>query len=339
MAGRRRFEEADTFSRRRFVEGGASEASGFAAEPHSKRARSIFTDEGDEVPEQKETPKTSGAAGSSQVRITSTTRTVAELIGYVKAIADPGKLRVCEHFLKNDCMWGEKCRFSHNPAELRAGMPATEGINFANLDSSANDITRTLSIPKSQLGYFTTDRAREQIIKSCGVSQVTWDAKSSKITVFGTTQQVESAEQLLQRVTTHCKWGVNEAKVQWLLSPQTCTSARLILAPMTPSLKQMTFNLTELKSQISIGSGSSNDLTLKGGLVSRVHVVMELVPSKGALYIVDQSTNGTFLNGMRLPAKASGRVIVTHGDELLFPEPNKPIESAEFGYMINLEFS
>ena len=64
-------------------------------------------------------------------------------------------------------------------------------------------------------------------------------------------------------------------------------------------------------------------------------MMLELVPAKGLVYAIDMSTNGTFLNSKRLPTKdKSAKVVLWHGDELLFQDPNA---SMEFGYMVNLE--
>merc|ERR1711957_201947 len=71
-------------------------------------------------------------------------------------------------------------------------------------------------------------------------------------------------------------------------------------------------------------------------LVSRAHVSIEYDPVKGLLYVCDCSTNGTFLNGVRLPSKIKGKVLLSHGDELLLKDPSGP--QSEFGYIVNLSF-
>merc|ERR1712087_219739 len=110
------------------------------------------------------------------------------------------------------------------------------------------------------------------------------------------------------------------------------------LSPMATTLKQATVCLTASKPQLAIGSGASNDLVIQGRLLSRAHTVLEFHPSKGAVYVVDVSTNGTFLNSERLPPQRSGKVFVCHGDELLFPDGKKEEMTMEFGYIVNLEF-
>merc|ERR1719329_1585141 len=232
----------------------------------------------------------------------------------------------------DDCLWGDKCRFSHDLNELREGFPVTEGMNFSSME--AGQVMTSVSIPRNQLPHIMTESARRILADASGVSEVAWDLEEAQVTLSGTAQQVECAEQLMKRVVTHCKWGVHEAKVHGLLLQRPVSMVRIRLSPMIPSLKQTVFNLSASQRKVSIGSDGSNDLVLKAPLISRTHAVLELFPSKGAVYAVDKSTNGTFLNGIKLPSKSSGKVAVFHGDELLFPEAKNQFE---FGYIVNLE--
>merc|ERR1712107_515102 len=86
------------------------------------------------------------------------------------------------------------------------------------------------------------------------------------------------------------------------------------------------------------GKGPDNDLIVPNRyqVVSRQHCVFELDNARGAVYIVDCSTNGTWLNGIRLPAQKTGKVVVSHGDELMFTDPSSG-KQQECGYMINLQ--
>eukprot|EP00434_Breviolum_minutum_P005869 symbB.v1.2.005175.t1/scaffold298.1/size236510/19 len=51
--------------------------------------------------------------------------------------------------------------------------------------------------------------------------------------------------------------------------------------------------------------------------------------------VIDCSTNGTFLNGLRLPPKTTGKVLLSHGDELLLQDPANGDQ--EFGYVVNIQ--
>lgn len=242
---------------------------------------------------------------------------------------------LCSHFLNNDCRWGDDCRFSHDADELRSGAPATTEMDFSNLESGL--VTRTFKIPKRQAQDLMTEATRLLLAKAAGDCGVSWEPEAFRVTMSGTSLQVERAGQLLKRLSTHCNWGVSRAKIEGILCPAERATARIRLSPMATTLKQASVSLTISKPQFTIGSGASNDLVVKGPLMSRAHTLLEFSPSRGALYVVDLSTNGTFLNGVRLPCKSSGKVFVCHGDELLFPEAKQEVRTMEFGYMVNLE--
>ena len=290
---------------------------------------------GSTIPTTSTTSTTSTTTASSRRRTPRSFEETAALIGVVKELSNPRCARLCTHFLKNDCLWGDQCRFSHDASELRAGAPPTEEMNFSNLDFG--QVLRIVQVPKQQLKHFMTAKTRQLLLQSTGISELDWDAELSHAKISGTASQVEKAEQILRRAITHCNWGISEAKVQGLLSQQTCVSAKLLLSPTVPSLRQSSFQFSAGTPRLMLGSHSSNDIVLKGQLISRTHAQLELDIEKGSLYILDLSTNGTFLNGIRLPK--SGNVAIFHGDELVFPEPGNAGNIGEFGYIVNLEFT
>lgn len=57
------------------------------------------------------------------------------------------------------------------------------------------------------------------------------------------------------------------------------------------------------KKEITIGRGSSNDITLKAEGVSRVHI--KVIDQDGEFFVEDQgATNGTFINDERVESNA-----------------------------------
>lgn len=59
----------------------------------------------------------------------------------------------------------------------------------------------------------------------------------------------------------------------------------------------------ENKNEITIGRGSSNDISIKAEGVSRVH--LKVVDESGEFFVIDQgATNGTFINDEKLEAQA-----------------------------------
>eukprot|EP00415_Alexandrium_ostenfeldii_P000720 UN0720 len=160
-----------------------------------------------------------------------------------------------------------------------------------------------------------------------------WDSRKDAMTLRGSAAQVNAAKRLLVRVVTHCQWGASEEKVQRLLKPKNVETAVMRLAPMGLSLRPVEKLLSVRSPTLSIGKDKLNDAVVADAQISRQHCVLELDSKRGAVYAVDFSTNGTFLNGRRLPNKKHGKVLLSHGDELCLKDPG---QDAEFGYMVNL---
>merc|ERR1711866_27468 len=132
----------------------------------------------------------------------------------------------------------------------------------------------------------------------------------------------------------HTRWGISDTKITRLLKPRQAESILCRLSPMN-TLKPVQKTLTAAHAMISIGKDKNNHVTINDNLISRQHCVLELDPDRGAVYILDCSTNGTFLNGIRLPSKTVGKVLILHGDELLFKDP--ATGEQEFGYIVNIQ--
>eukprot|EP00929_Paragymnodinium_shiwhaense_P088844 TRINITY_DN49149_c0_g1_i1.p1 TRINITY_DN49149_c0_g1~~TRINITY_DN49149_c0_g1_i1.p1 ORF type:complete len:503 (+),score=81.72 TRINITY_DN49149_c0_g1_i1:72-1511(+) len=243
------------------------------------------------------------------------------------------------------CHRGEECWFAHTKEELEKGIqirhaaqksltPATQRMDFSVPSAAQNE--KAVTIPPEQIRCLMTDATRELVMQLTGISEVRWEKQRRKAILMGSAAQVEKAASMLQRVSTHCLWGISEPKVRGLLRPpQDATSVRLRLSPMMPTLKEANIQLNIGKPVLTIGTDASCGLRLKGPSLSRNHAQLEFQPEKGAVYIADTSTNGTFLNGKRLPAKGSAKVVLWHGDELLFQDPQ--LGGGEFGYVVNLE--
>ena len=54
--------------------------------------------------------------------------------------------------------------------------------------------------------------------------------------------------------------------------------------------------LDESRPQVAIGRADENDVIIRGNLISRIHARIELARSK--FLLIDQSTNGTFVNSV-----------------------------------------
>lgn len=253
------------------------------------------------------------------------------------------KRKICMHWEQGNCRRGADCGFAHgvddlvpDEAEDIGKRPATTRMDFAGLDVGRQ--SRTVPISGECIGTLMAEGIRELLLQVTGVHDIAFDRSKKIATVTGTAAQLEKAEKQLQRVSAHCQWGASEAKVRGVISPRTdYKSVRLRLASMVPQLKDCTRTLDAGKPTLSIGSDPSNNVRVQGALVSRAHAVIEFIQEKGAVYVMDTSTNGTFLNGKRLPPKGTGKVLLWHGDELLLQDPLQG--GMEFGYMVNLEMT
>ena len=54
--------------------------------------------------------------------------------------------------------------------------------------------------------------------------------------------------------------------------------------------------IDDRQQQITIGRADENDLVIRGNLISRIHARIEI--SRGKFLLIDQSTNGTFVNSL-----------------------------------------
>jgi len=63
------------------------------------------------------------------------------------------------------------------------------------------------------------------------------------------------------------------------------------------NFKDSTVEVSDRKKSVNLGRADDNDLVVKGNLISRIHAKIEM--RRGKFVIIDQSTNGTFLQDIR----------------------------------------
>eukprot|EP00927_Polykrikos_kofoidii_P055653 TRINITY_DN49867_c0_g1_i1.p1 TRINITY_DN49867_c0_g1~~TRINITY_DN49867_c0_g1_i1.p1 ORF type:complete len:353 (-),score=77.15 TRINITY_DN49867_c0_g1_i1:299-1357(-) len=207
----------------------------------------------------------------------------------------------------------------------------TTAMDFTKLGSH-NMSTSSVTVQKRLVESLMTLENRRVLCEESGTI-VEWVPDEAKVMLSGSAEQVKRAQRLLARVMMHCRWGYGEEKVRRLLKPKKIESVLCRLSPMN-TLRPAERVLSSTSPLFTIGKDKTNDVTILDPLISRQHTVMELDEERGAVYVLDCSTNGTFLNGFRLPSKKVGKVILSHGDELLFKDPAGGEQ--EFGYIVNL---
>jgi len=228
-------------------------------------------------------------------------------------------------------------QFTAQCAPGAGGRVETKCLDMARLDAGPDRVERKLAIPEAQIPYVMTVATKQAISEATG-AEIQWEPPCTRI--IGTGVQAAKAEKMLLRVTKHCLWGASGEKVAALLRPfreggeKNEASIRLRLTPMS-NLKAFELALTGAKRTVKVGKGAENDIVVPDALVSRKHCVLSFERHSGSLYVYDHSTNGTFLNGKRLPGKKSGKVILMHGDELLLKNPEHG--DGEFGYIVNVQ--
>jgi hypothetical protein len=69
-------------------------------------------------------------------------------------------------------------------------------------------------------------------------------------------------------------------------------ASRLLL-----NFKNSTVEVSDRKKSVNLGRADDNDVVVKGNLISRIHAKIEM--RRGKFVLIDQSTNGTFIQDVR----------------------------------------
>lgn len=206
----------------------------------------------------------------------------------------------------------------------------TKRMDFTRLSRTAP--SRAVPVPKDLVEYLMTPEHRQLLTEESG-ADVEWVPDDRQVDLRGSAEQVRRATRLIQRVVMHTRWGKSDEKVRRLLRPRIIESTICRLSPMN-TLRPIEKLLSGPSPLLSIGKDRQNDAVIPDPIISRHHCIIELDSERGAVYAIDCSTNGTYLNGLRLPSKHAGKVLLSHGDELLFKDPGAG--EPEFGYIVNL---
>jgi len=137
-------------------------------------------------------------------------------------------------------------------------------------------------------------------------NRMTSQAKAKQVIISGTTVDRMSAEwraQTRQIDVATVRGRIDEvALFELLWQPDEATSMLPTIEwesksrgknQVTLSFKDSVVVVNENRKSINIGRADDNDLVIKGNLISRIHARVEM--RRGKFILVDQSTNGTFL--------------------------------------------
>ena len=92
-------------------------------------------------------------------------------------------------------------------------------------------------------------------------------------------------------------WNPEEATsmlptIEWENRARKAMASKLVL-----SFRDRTIEINDQNKNINIGRADDNDLVVKGNLISRIHAKLEM--RRGKFVLIDQSTNGTFLQNVQ----------------------------------------
>jgi len=133
-------------------------------------------------------------------------------------------------------------------------------------------------------------KAKQIVISGATVEQMgsDWAGQTRQIdvaTVRGRIDEVALYELL---------WQPDEATsmvptIEW--ESKTKNASKLVL-----SFRETTVEVTDTNKNVNMGRADDNDLIVKGNLISRIHARVE--KRRGKFMLIDQSTNGTFLQNI-----------------------------------------
>ena len=130
-------------------------------------------------------------------------------------------------------------------------------------------------------------KAKQIVMSGATVEQMTekWQAQTRQIdiaTVRGRIDEVALYELL---------WQPDEATS--MVPTLEMTSKKKNGSRLVLTFREKTVEVNDMRTSVNLGRGDDNDLVVKGNLISRIHAKIE--KRRGKFMLVDQSTNGTFL--------------------------------------------
>jgi hypothetical protein len=206
--------------------------------------------------------------------------------------------------------------------------------------STDDDERTTVKMPPSQLSSVMVHKRVLLEETGCTNLEVTPELN---LCFCGSASSRAKATTLLKRVCYHSQWGSSVPKVLAVLRTEPKTGCVVRLSAMCAALPPSEQKLTAQRDSFRIGTDKAScDVVVEDAVLSRKHVAISFSASTGTLYVIDTSTNGTFLNRKPLPSPkktkaGKGRVVIVHGDELLLKPPTADL--GEFGYILNIQFT
>lgn len=202
----------------------------------------------------------------------------------------------------------------------------------------------TLRLAKPLHDSLLDEDNKPRLLALTGLVGVSLTQEKDVVVRANSQRELQIAIGKLRRLAYHCQWGCSKEKVGELLLGRPLkplNSMVLRLAAVSSRLPSHEARLTGTSPKLRVGTtnGMCDLLIQSVSGLSRKHCTITFEPEKGAAYIQDLSTNGTFLNGKRLPKPPyksiqDARVRLVHGDEVSIRRKSDELE--ELGWMVNI---
>ena len=169
------------------------------------------------------------------------------------------------------------------PVSIRIGChygPVVEEQNdiFGAAVHTANRMTSQAKSRQIVISGFTVEQMSPELRNQTRqIDLATVRGRMDEVALFELVWQPDEATSMLPTL----EWENRERK-----------ASKLLL-----NFKDSTVEVSDRKKNINIGRAEDNDLVVKGNLISRIHAKIEM--RRGKFLIIDQSTNGTFVQDIQ----------------------------------------
>jgi len=185
------------------------------------------------------------------------------------------------------------------PVQIRIGChfgPVVQEQNdiFGAAVHTANRMTSQAKAGQIVISGFTVEHMSPELRSQARqIDVATVRGRLDEVALFELVWQPDEATSMLPTI----EWETKSRK-----------ASKLLL-----NFRDTTVELSDGRKSINIGRADDNDLVVKGNLISRVHAKIEM--RRGKFMIVDQSTNGTFLQSAQGQETFVRRDSTALGDE------------------------
>ena len=143
---------------------------------------------------------------------------------------------------------------------------------------TANRMTSQAKAEQIVLSGFTVEQMSPELRKQTRqIDVATVRGRLDEVALYELVWQPEEATSMLPTI----EWENRDRR-----------ASKLLL-----NFRDSTIEMSDKRKSINLGRADDNDLVVKGNLISRIHAKIEM--RRGKFVLVDQSTNGTFIQNVR----------------------------------------